>query len=247
MSGEDVEQGHDDLEYCRSVETYLCRKNDGHLIRIVGPSFELVTAWAEQGVPLKVAYRGIDRYFERYYSKSSRRRPVRVEFCSADVLDVFDEWRRAIGVADIAAAGEGGVDDPSSASDSHAHRKSLPAHLDRAVLRLTAVQARVNGPLGDVVTSLIERLESFRATARGIRGAAREALLEQLAAFDRELLQSARSVIDAAAAAELTAEAETELAPFRSRMPAEAFERARAACVDRLVRERSGLPILSLE
>ena len=41
--------------------------------------------------------RGIDRYFERYYAKGPRRRPVRVEFCEADVLDVFDEWRRAVG------------------------------------------------------------------------------------------------------------------------------------------------------
>ena len=74
MTREAADQGHEDLEYCRSVETYLCRKNEGHLIRIVGPSFELVSSWAEQGVPLKVAFRGIDRYFERYYSKPQRRR-----------------------------------------------------------------------------------------------------------------------------------------------------------------------------
>ena len=28
-------------DYCRDIETYLCRKNDGHLIRVVGPSFDL--------------------------------------------------------------------------------------------------------------------------------------------------------------------------------------------------------------
>src|SRR5947208_1323345 len=64
--------------YCREIEAYLCRKNDGHLIRVVGPSFELVSNWAAQGIPLKIAYRGIDRYFERYYSKGPRRRPVRI-------------------------------------------------------------------------------------------------------------------------------------------------------------------------
>ena len=90
---------NEDLEYCRAIESYLCRKNDGHLIRIVGPSFELVAGWAEQGVPFKVACRGIDRYFERYYAKEGRRRPVRIEFCEADVLDVFDEWKRAVGVS----------------------------------------------------------------------------------------------------------------------------------------------------
>ncbi len=89
----------DVAEYCREIETYLCRKNDGHLIRVVGPSFEIVSRWAIDGVPLKVALGGIDRYFERYYRKGPRRRPVRIDFCDADVRDVFDEWRRATGVS----------------------------------------------------------------------------------------------------------------------------------------------------
>ena len=53
-------------DYCRQVEAYLCRKNDGHLVRIVGPAFEQVCGWARKGVPLKVAWRGIDRCHERY-------------------------------------------------------------------------------------------------------------------------------------------------------------------------------------
>ena len=57
-----------------------------------------MSGWAAQGVPLKVACSGIDRYFERYYRKGPRRRPVKIDFCEADVLDVFDEWRRAVGV-----------------------------------------------------------------------------------------------------------------------------------------------------
>ena len=69
-------------------------------MRVVGPSFDLVSRWAADGVPLKVAFRGIDRYFERYYKKGPRRRPVRVDFCEADVRDVFDEWRRAVGITE---------------------------------------------------------------------------------------------------------------------------------------------------
>ena len=88
----------DPAEYCRQIETYLCRKNEGHLIRIVGPAFEQVSGWAAQGVPLAVAFKGIDQYCERYYAKGPRRRPVRIEFCEADILTLFDDWRRAVGV-----------------------------------------------------------------------------------------------------------------------------------------------------
>ena len=34
--------------YARNLEAYLCRKNDGHLIRITGPAFEQVQGWASQ-------------------------------------------------------------------------------------------------------------------------------------------------------------------------------------------------------
>src|SRR5436190_21932279 len=108
--------GTEPVDYCRDIETYLCRKNDGHLIRITGPSFDLVSDWAARGVPLKVAFLGVDRYFERYYAKGPRRRPVRIDFCEADVLDAFDEWRRATGLtAAIAEQGSAQNDDEGAA------------------------------------------------------------------------------------------------------------------------------------
>ena len=117
--------------YCRDVESYLCRKNDGHLIRIVGPAFEVVCQWAASQIPLRVIYRAIDRTFGRYYAKEGRRRPVRIEYCEADVLDLFDQWRRAVGMA----AGEREVQ-PSRSS----RRASLGSHIDRVVDRLTEWQ-----------------------------------------------------------------------------------------------------------
>jgi len=83
--------------YCREVEAYLCRRNQGHLIRVVGPAFDMVKHWAEIGVPLTVAKEGIDRTVERAERRPGRRRPVRIEFCEADVLDGYDRWRRAVG------------------------------------------------------------------------------------------------------------------------------------------------------
>jgi hypothetical protein len=104
-------------EFCREIEAYLCRKNEGHLIRIVGPVFDQVCGWAAQGVPLKVAHQGIDRYFERRRAKGPSRRPVRVEFCEADILDAFDDWRRAVGVGRDMGRGDDVVDDDNDSAD----------------------------------------------------------------------------------------------------------------------------------
>jgi hypothetical protein len=232
--------------YCHEIEAYLCRKNDGHLIRIVGPSFELVSGWADRGLPLKIAYRGIDRYFERYYRKGPRRRPVRIDFCEPDVLEVFDEWRRALG---LPVSSAGGAESAEAAPDANADRRgpSLPAHIERVVLRLT--RARANGGVGqecdDVIDRVARELDAARADARGVRGDARRALVIRLSVLDAELLQTARTALDEATRVALTREAEDELSAFRDRMAPDAFVRSREAAVDRLVRERLGLPVLA--
>ena len=93
--------------FCREVEAHLCRVNGGHLVRIVGPAFELVSGWAKEGMPLRIVLHGVDRTVTRLTAKGPRRRPVRIEFCEADVRDAYDQWRRAVGVR--AATAETGI------------------------------------------------------------------------------------------------------------------------------------------
>jgi hypothetical protein len=234
-------------EYCREIETYLCKKNDGHLIRVVGPSFERVSGWAERGVPLKVAFRGIDRYFERYYRQGPRRRPVKIDFCEADVLDVFDEWRRAVGLAVLPGAAESETNG-HGAGQSAARGPSLPAHLERVLMRLTT--ARITGVLGDQADPALDRvsaeLDAARASARGVRGEARRALLERLADLDAQLMAIARGSLPEAERQAIERSADEELAPFKAQMAADAYARAHAAAADRLIRERAGLPTVAL-
>jgi hypothetical protein len=228
-------------DYCREIETYLCRKNDGHLIRVVGPSFEKVSSWAVQGIPLKVAYAGIDRYFERYYRQGRRRRPVRIDFCEADVLDAFDDWRRALGLTAEAVAPRGDTEPAARPSSS------LPAHLERVMARLTT--ARATGRIGPAFDALIDRtaqeLDASRGAGRGVRGDPRQAMLRRLTSLDDELMALAQAELDAGALERLSAEAESELASYRDRMAPEAFARARDAALRRLVREHCGLPVVT--
>lgn len=237
--------------YCREVEAYLCRRNAGHLVRVVGPAFDMVAGWAARGIPIKVALRGIDRTLERQTAKDPRRRrPVRVEFCEADVLDAFDEWRRAVGVGTAGGGGAqpAGPDDPSGGSTPKPTR-SLRAHLDRVATRLTDLSAA--GPLPAGLDTLVERLLADlgedRAATRVLRGDARREYLARLQRFDDELLQTARAAVPAATREALRDEASRELAPFRSRMPEHAFETAVDAASDNLLRDRLRLPVVRFD
>jgi hypothetical protein len=241
-----------DDDYCRQLESYLCRKNDGHLIRIVGPAFEQVCGWAARGIPLKLAMRGIDRYFERYYSKGPRRRPVRIEFCEADVLDVFDEWRRAVGIGRASGAGVAGgasrENEGSSESEADAGpRSSLPAHLERVIARLTMLRAGADRSIDPIYERIVRELDAARANARTIRGESRDALIERLQELDVSMIDAVRQQCDEQTLARLEAEAHEELQSFRSRMPADAYRQSHRACLNRLLRERAGLPVISYE
>jgi hypothetical protein len=225
-------------DYCRQVEAYLCRKNDGHLIRIVGPAFEQVCGWATRGVPITVAMRGIDRYFERYYAKGPRRRPVRIEFCEADVLDVFDDWRRALGITST---------DTTAADVSDRRHESLPAHLERVVARLTALRAGADRTFDATLDEVVQEIDAARGGAKNLRGDARQSLLARLRDIDRRLLDAAYAQCDTTTIAALGEEADADLAPFRGRMAAEAYDQSRRAAIDRLLRERRKLPIVAFE
>jgi len=224
-------------DYCRKLETYLCQKNEGHLIRIVGPAFGKVRAWAERGVPLKIAFRGIDRYCDRYHATRPRRRPVRIEFCEADILDVFDDWRRAVGVL------------PDDDGATRRPRKpALAAHIARVIERLVGLRPVDGAALPPaVIDRIVRELDTLGQKARSARGQQRDAIVQRLGSIDGELTSCASDLLDRERATAFRAEAEAEIGDFLQRMPADARTKAIQSAVERLVRERLGLPVIAYE
>jgi hypothetical protein len=115
------------------------------------------------------------------------------------------------------------------------------------LLRLTS--ARATGALDQTFDSVLDRvareLDLAKSDARHVRGAARQAMVDRLAALDREMLNGARTKVDEAELSRLSHDAEDELSAFRVGMSADAFARARTAAIDRMVRERFALPTIT--
>ena len=239
----------DPSDYARQIETYLCQKNRGHLVRVVGPSFDVVLGWAASGVPLKVAFSGIDRCCERHDARGPRRRPIRIEFCEADVLDAFDAWRRAVGVGPaLDAPAEAGAA-AEAAAERPARKPALAAHIERAIARLAHTRGvgAAEGEWHRRLEQTIRDLEALLAPAGRARGEARAHIVSRLAEVDAELMAAAEGHVEAGLAGRLRGEAAEELAPFGARMPAEARERAIRSAFLRLVREALGLPTLAYD
>ena len=229
----------DYAEYCRAVETYLCQKNRGHLIRLVGPAFELVRGWAEQGLPLKIVMRGIDERVTRHEAKSknSRRYPLHIEFCENDVLRAFDDWRRAVGP----------TIDVDRRDDSRTTAKSLPKHLTTVMSRLTACLMNPEPwpGLHVVLNRVVRALDELREQAKTARGSVRSDLLKSLQNLDGAMMRDIRVVADEPTIKAVEAEVATELGVFRERMSQSAYEEATKLAVEQRLRVQLGLPRLS--
>lgn len=239
-------------DYCRAIEAHLTRVNGGHLVRVVGPAFSLVREWESAGIPLSVVQRAIDQKAERQRASNvgRRPRPLHIEFCADDVWQLFEDWKRAVGVSGAAPEEHAdGVLEPTTVETSlspSSRRPSLSKHLERVSDRLSRLLGRHDLPESflDRINITISAVAEARDRARTARGPARDAIAESLRPLDAELLTAARGALSAAEQDELGRQAETELSAFRKRLDAPAWDAALAATSNRLIRERFGLPVI---
>jgi hypothetical protein len=236
--------------YCRAVEQHLTRVNNGHLVRIVGPAFELVRQWAEDGMPLTVVFNGIDHKAERH-AHGLARRPLQIEFCDADVRDVYDNWRRAVGLMP-AAIGEAEVAGAEPAAPSNdkptARRPSLTKHLERVIDRLTALGGQLDRSesFRDRTAVLLAEVVAIRDRARELRGKPRDDLLPALESLDRTLIAAARADLGEDVIVGFRQDAADQLAAYHDRLSPDAWQRAIEATVENLLRERLRLPTITM-
>jgi hypothetical protein len=230
-------------EYCRQVEAYLTKVNGGHLVRVVGPGFVLVRQWAEEGIPLSAVCRGIDQKAQRHRTGASKR-PLRIEFCEGDVRDVYETWRRAVGVA--GAAGDAGAE-PEADRGSGSARRSVTRDLNRAIERLVQLGGRMDLPdaLRDAAQDVLDAVTVVRDQVKGVRGDARAALLAPLPDWDQRLVTAARAAAGQALLDTFVRDASSDLQSYRGRLTDEAWRSAIDVTVERAVRAHFQLPDLA--
>ena len=235
-------------DYCREVEAHLTRVNGGHLVRVVGPGFELVRGWQALGIPLSIVTRAIDQKAERHQrGAGGRGRPLRIEFCADDVRELFETWKRAIGPsADGVRPSEDGAGPSDLELGRSARRPSLSKHLERVTERLSRLLGRTDlpEPFLERVNYVIGAVAAARERAKGVRGSARDEIAATLRPLDPALLDAATAALTRDESAALEAQAIAELGAFRDRLDPAAWQQAVTATSNRLLRERFALPVV---
>ena len=236
----------DSGSYCREVESYLCRKNDGHLIRIVGPAFQIVTEWVVGGVPLSIVCRAVDRVYSRYHAKGERHHPLRIEYCENDVKDLFEEWKRAVGIDTVRTGSENKHGDRDSVTDYT--RRSLVAHLEGVIARLAEWDHDdVSVELRATVSNILAEVRALDVEVKVAHSGERHGIIDQLESLELNLLDGVRNTAGDVLRSRLRKDAEREVDPFRNRMAPDTFRSVVSSSIDRLLIEYLKLPRISYE
>ena len=192
-----------------------------------------VRGWAAQGVPLKIALRGIDLCCERL---------------SPRVRGAGRSGSSSAPQTSSSCSTTGGARSASRRPGRCQPREAEPAiHVERVVSRLIALRsAGGRGAAGLAIDETVQALDRIAGRAHGAQGDQRDALIDELAAIDARPGAAAAAGWTRRASQRLRREAEEELAPFgaahavrgesrraRGGVPA-ARPRVRAAAADRV-------------
>jgi len=82
------------FSYFSEVEEYFVRKRGKNLL--VSPlDWSLIEAWREEGIPLHIVLRGIDRSFENIQKQGKKKSPATLSYCHGAVMEAFLEYQES--------------------------------------------------------------------------------------------------------------------------------------------------------
>lgn len=122
--------------------------------------------------------------------------------------------------------------------------RELTAPGERAEAPSFDVSARLRA-LAAVLPQTLPLREEIASRITALEGSP-QSVEELLSGVDREMLAAAGASLDEPARAELETAVEKTLAGLRARLPAEELERSRERLRSQILRQRLGLPVLSL-
>jgi hypothetical protein len=226
------------FNYFTEVEDqYLKRRGGGLLLSTL--DWALIETWKDAGIPLPAVLRGIDAAFDRYDRRPSKARKINsLAFCSQEVLAAAEEMKEAaVGVA------------PENSKSPAFQTEEIAAFLRRNAGSLRAARVSVEGSIS-AQPLINEAAETLEELAGSVEVAKESPYLENLERRLTVMEEKLFAVLLAATRDEIMvavrAEADRELAPYRSKMSASQIDQLQKQFAQKRLLEKYKLPRLSL-
>jgi hypothetical protein len=224
------------FNYFTEIEEQYQRRRGAALLMST-LDWALIETWKDAGIPLEAVLRGIDSAFDSYDSKPARAKTRKVNslaYCSQEVLAAAEEMKEAATGSPAKTSAEApGME--ASAVATFLNRNA--ATLENAAL----------SPAAKALTKqFAESLKSLAAQTSGGESLKLEDLERQLTVMEEKLFAALLTSTSDAELLEVRAQAERDIAPYRSKMISAQIEQLHRQYVNKRLLERAKLPRLSL-
>ncbi|HET9790494.1 MAG TPA: hypothetical protein VFR08_04260 [Candidatus Angelobacter sp.] len=215
-------------------ERYLKRRGSGLLLSTI--DWALIETWKDAGIPLDAVLRGIDETFDKYERRPSKTKKINsLAYCAQEVLGAAEDMQEAA----VGATREKTDSGPGLGSPEIV-----------AYLSANAEKLRQIGSSTQVKAIAAECAASLEELAGAVKAGSATVKLEDLERRMTILEEKLMAVLTVAAPQEqlvkLRTEADREIAPYRSKMPASQIDQLLKQFVHKRLLEQAKMPRLSL-
>jgi len=232
------------FNYFTEIEDTFVRRRGKHLF-LSPMDWALMETWKEQGIPLHIVLRGIEKSFDSFEARPRKRTVKSLLYCQEEVEAQYAEWNDArVGAPSTSAAGS---------TESEATPFSLEAiseHLQRSRESLLGVADARRQKQEDDLSEAMRRAASLLGEIEEdlISGAPLDTrkLEDSLGGLERMLNNSMFAV---ATSEELEAQktaVKEQLKPYRNHMEVVVYNQTFNNLLLKRLREQFGVPRLSL-
>ena len=227
------------FNYFTEIEDAFVRRRGKHLF--LSPlDWALMETWKQQGVPLHIVLRGVERSFDSYESRPRKRSVKSLLYCQEEVEAQYEEWLEArVGASEH----NDGVDSDKTPFSANA----ISEHLQRCQSELVRLsQSRKEDDLSEALARAAARLqENFDdVTQNAVLDTRR--LEDSLTGLERMLNDAMLAVVTSTELDALKSGVKDQLKPYRNQMEAAVYNQTFDNLLLKRLREEFAVPRLSL-
>ena len=224
------------FNYFTEIEEHFQHRRGGILL-LSTLDWALIETWKDAGIPLEAVLRGVDAAFDKYDQRPSKTRKVNsLAYCAQEVLAAAEGMKEAA-VGSVRESGSASGFDPAE----------IAAFLQRSASELAAapLPSRPGISPGEIAR---ETARTLRDMAAGIETKLPrlEDLERKLTVLEEKLFAVLLAAIPDDEVVAVRAQADRELAPYRSKVPAAQIQQLQKQYAHKKLLEKYGIPRLSL-
>jgi hypothetical protein len=224
------------FNYFTEIEEHFQQRRGGILL-LSTLDWALIETWKDAGIPLEAALRGVDAAFDKYDQRPSKTRKVNsLAYCAQEVLAAAEDMKEAA---------VGSVREPEKNRGFDA--AEIAAFLRKSATELEGAQlpSRAGISPGEMACDIAHTLKEM-ATEVETKLPRLEDLERKLTVLEEKLFAVLLAAIPDDEVVAVRAQADRELAPYRSKMPAAQIEQLQKQYAHKRLLEKYGVPRLSL-